>query len=116
MNQILSTENINSKYRKSNGSKDIKSIIKFFAIMLMIFGIFLIASSSYALYKGINGNNNEEQQQSTSQPEIEVENKDEKQLILTKTQETGSINNLLLVIIIIGFTSILTILTLFITK
>ena len=69
MNQILSTENISNK--------DIKTVIKFFAIILIIFGIFITASSSYALYK-----NNEKKEVPTTKPEIVLENKNEDQLIL----------------------------------
>ena len=47
MNQILSTENINDKSNKQKGGpKSIKSIVKFFAIILIIFGLFLITNSS----------------------------------------------------------------------
>ena len=83
MNQILSTEDINNKYKKGRtNSKDVNKTIKFFAIVLIIFGVFLIASSSYALYKG--GNNSDTKNNSNgAKPEIDVEVKDDKQLILT---------------------------------
>lgn len=78
MNQILSTENISNKGKYNKGSqKDIKTVIKFFAIILIIFGIFITASSSYALYK-----NNEKKEVPTTKPEIVLENKNEDQLIL----------------------------------
>ena len=78
MNQILSTENISNKGKYNKGSqKDIKTVIKFFAIILIIFGIFITASSSYALYK-----NNEKKEFPTTKPEIVLENKNEDQLIL----------------------------------
>ncbi len=78
MNQILSTENISNKGKYNKGSqKDIKTVIKFFAIVLIIFGIFITASGSYALYK-----NNEKKEVPTTKPEIVLENKNEDQLIL----------------------------------
>ena len=68
MNQILSTENISNKGKYNKGSqKDIKTVIKFFAIILIIFGI----------YK-----NNEKKEVPTTKPEIVLENKNEDQLIL----------------------------------
>ena len=48
MNQILYVcEN------KGNGPKAIKSIVKFFAIVIIVFGIILIGKGSYAIYKNI---------------------------------------------------------------
>lgn len=48
MNQILYVgEN------KGNGQIAIKSIVKFFAIVIIVFGIFLIGKGSYAIYKNI---------------------------------------------------------------
>lgn len=86
MNQILSTEDLNNKYKGTKGnSKDIRTIVKFFAIILILFGIFLIASSSYALYKG--GNSSNVGGQDIKKPEIEVQAKGEKQLILTIMHE-----------------------------
>lgn len=86
MNQILSTEDLNNKYKGTKGnSKDIRTIVKFFAIILILFGIFLIASSSYALYKG--GNSSNVGGQNIKKPEIEVQAKGEKQLILTIMHE-----------------------------
>lgn len=48
MNQILYVgEN------KRNGPKAIKSIVKFFAIVIIVFGIILMGKGSYAIYKNI---------------------------------------------------------------
>ncbi len=49
MNQILATE----KTKKSNKQTDIKNIIMFFAISLIIFGIVLSGEGTYAIYKSI---------------------------------------------------------------
>ena len=54
MNQILSTEapKSNKKARGRNRAPaDIEKIIKFFAIGMIIFGIFIISSGSYAMYQ-----------------------------------------------------------------
>lgn len=78
MNQILATENIKVKGKTGrSGPSDINTVIKFFAIILIIFGVFMIASSSYALYKGNSG-----QTQTATKPEIQLEDKAENELIL----------------------------------
>ena len=54
MNQILSTEapKNNKKVRGVNRAPaDIEKILKFFAIGMIIFGIFIISSGSYAMYQ-----------------------------------------------------------------
>ena len=51
MNQILMTENKKKKQKKSSGPLEIKGIVRFFAIIIMVFGIVLIGESSYAIYK-----------------------------------------------------------------
>ena len=63
MNQILSVElasndnynnynnNNYNNNKKSSGTADIRSILKFFSICILIFGIILIGNSSYAMYK-----------------------------------------------------------------
>ena len=55
MNQILSVENTTKKkekkIRNSGGPVEIGSILKFFAISLLIFGVFMIGTGSYAMYK-----------------------------------------------------------------
>ena len=55
MNQILYVGD-----NKNNGPVAVKSIIKFFAIVIIIFGIILIGEGTYSMYKGIvanSGNN-----------------------------------------------------------
>ena len=49
MNQILATQN----NKKSNKSSEIKNIIMFFAIIIMIFGLILSGEGCYAIYKNI---------------------------------------------------------------
>lgn len=76
MNQILSVE-IDNKKVKNRGPANIKSILKFFAIGLIIFGIFLVTTGSYAIYKNNGSNKNEK-----SKPQISIENKSENIIIL----------------------------------
>ena len=49
MNQILVTQNT----KKSNKPSEIKSIVMFFAISIMIFGLILSGEGCYAIYKNI---------------------------------------------------------------
>lgn len=60
MNQILMVENRNKKNKKNNrssGPVEINNIIRFFAITIIIFAIFIISHSSYAIYRDSKGNN-----------------------------------------------------------
>ena len=55
MNQILYVGD-----NKNNGPVAVKSVIKFFAIVIIIFGIILVGEGTYSMYKGIvanSGNN-----------------------------------------------------------
>ena len=54
MNQILSVEQPVKKKRKTknSGPIEIEKIVRFFAIAMIIFGIVIISSASYAMYKG----------------------------------------------------------------
>lgn len=79
MNQILSTENYKSKSKNNRGGQaDVYSIVKFFAIILILFGIFIIANSSYALFK----NNSDNDDGPITKPEIQLENKSDREIIL----------------------------------
>ena len=61
MNQILMTENKKkNKSRKSKSSLapiEIKNIVRFFAIVIIIFSLCIIGHSSYAIYREEKGNN-----------------------------------------------------------
>lgn len=70
MNQILSTEapKSNKKSRNKNRAPvEIEKIIKFFAIGMIIFGIFIISSGSYAMYQNSKSTGN------SSKPTIYIE-------------------------------------------
>ncbi len=54
MNQILSLENTKKTKKNSSWSElqvEIHKVIKFFAITIIIFGVFLIGSASYSMYE-----------------------------------------------------------------
>lgn len=62
MNQILMVEEKkkkNKKNRLSSGPIEIKNIVMFFAIVLIIFGVFFIGQGSYAIYRESKGKNKE---------------------------------------------------------
>lgn len=74
MNQILSVDNSNNKKGrvkknkiKSNAPLAISSIVRFFAIALLIFGICIIGSGSYSMYKETT------EEIANSKPEIRLE-------------------------------------------
>ena len=82
MNQILSTsmpmDNKKKKEKKVNTNPvAIKSILKFFAIAMLIFGIFTIGTGAYAVFK-----NQSDQQEQNLEPSISIENKDEETILL----------------------------------
>ena len=59
MNQILTIENKNkrNKSRGSTGPIEIKSIVRFFAIAIIVFALCIISHSSYAIYRESRGHN-----------------------------------------------------------
>lgn len=70
MNQILATEN-NPEKKKTSNSKpaDVKNVVRFFAIALIVFAILLIASGTYAL---IRNKNSQAQNQNASVPTVTI--------------------------------------------
>ena len=82
MNQILSTsmpmDNKKKKEKKVNINPiAISSILKFFAIAMLIFGMFTIGTGAYAVFK-----NQSDQQEQNLEPSISIENKDEETILL----------------------------------
>ena len=61
MNQILAIDNKkkNKKVKRSSTNIEIKNIVMFFAIAIIVFGLFLIGHSSYAIYVDARGNRTE---------------------------------------------------------
>lgn len=81
MNQILSTTNT-SNGKKNRGPAEISTVVKFFVISLIIFGIFMIGTGSYAIYKNMDEKNN-----IPTKPTITQEQKDEKTVVLKVTHD-----------------------------
>ena len=80
MNQILSTGMPNkgrNKSKNSQGTVDIHAVMKFFVIVLLFFGLFIVGTSSYGLYQNMNKG------LTSSIPTITVEKEDETTVLLT---------------------------------
>ena len=80
MNQILSTGMPNkgrNKSKNSQGTVDIHAVMKFFVIVLLFFGLFIVGTSSYGLYQNMN------EGLTSSIPTITVEKEDETTVLLT---------------------------------
>lgn len=89
MNQILLTEeNINNKSKKNinlSNSNDIKKIIIFFSIVILVFGIAIGAVFGYRLLK-----NNKEEDNKVSKLEIELkDSEDSENVIIIADSEVG---------------------------
>lgn len=62
MNQILATStptNKKNKSKRNSGPADIKTVVRVFGITMLVFGIFMIGTGSYAIYKDNEVNNSE---------------------------------------------------------
>lgn len=62
MNQILATSKPTSKKTKTKrngGPANIKTVVRVFAIVMLMFGIFMIGTGSYAIYRDNEANNSE---------------------------------------------------------
>lgn len=72
MNQILATENNREKNKKTSNQTpmDVKSIVRFFAIVILVFGVLLIISAAYSMIK--NKNTQEANNQSNSIPTVNI--------------------------------------------
>lgn len=79
MNQILTVEKKKKepkqKKQNSGGTIETKSIVRFFAIVIMIFGIVLIGGGSYEIYKEAKDSNPE------NQPKVIVSRENDKVII-----------------------------------
>ena len=85
MNQILSVGNspMNEKKIKNNsGPKDINSILKFFSIAILVFGIFMIGTGSYSMYQ-------DSKSSASTKPSIFVEETSDTQLTLKVQHSTN---------------------------
>lgn len=84
MNQILSTSMPMNNNKKNKSAKPIAigSILKFFAIAILVFGVFMIGTGAYAIYK-----NQSYQQEQNLEPTISIENKTDNIILLKITHE-----------------------------
>lgn len=86
MNQILATSKPTAKKTKNrsgSGPADIKTVVRVFAVAMIIFGIFMIGTGSYAIYK-----DNETKTSEITKPVItETLNEDNTEVILTVTHD-----------------------------
>ena len=87
MNQILATSNATTKTKtkknKRTGPADIKTVVRVFAITMLIFGVFMIGTGSYAIYK-----DNEAKNSATTKPVItETLNEDGTAVTLSVTHD-----------------------------
>lgn len=87
LNQILSVDN-NSNNKKgkkaktqSSGPAEISSIVKFFSIAILVFGIFMIGTGSYSMYRDTT------KQASITKPEIRLEQTAGTELTLKVTHD-----------------------------
>lgn len=84
MNQILSTNMPMNNNKKAKSSKPIatSSILKFFGVAILTFGILIIGVGAYAIYK-----NQSYEQEQNLEPTISIENKTDKIIILKVTHK-----------------------------
>ena len=84
MNQILSTSMPMSNKKKSKNGQPIAigSILRFFGIAILVFGVFLIGTGAYAIYK-----NQSYQQEQNLEPTISIENRTDNTIMLKVTHK-----------------------------
>lgn len=84
MNQILSTSMPMENKKKNKGKKQpiaIGNILKFFGIVILVFGVFIIGTGAYSIYR------NQSEQQQNLQPTIAIENKSDTIILLKVTHK-----------------------------
>lgn len=80
MNQILSTNmpmDNKKKQRKDRKPVNISSVLKVFAISIMTFGVLMVGTGTYAIYK-----NQSNQEEKNLEPTISIENKTDTTILL----------------------------------
>lgn len=86
MNQILATSAPSKNKKGKKGSNhqqaDIGSVIRLFSIVLLLFGVFLVGSGSYAMYK-----EGTEKENTPTKPTITIENKSQDTILLKVTSD-----------------------------
>ena len=86
LNQILSVDNTKKEKVKNNnmrtrGPIEIQTILKFFAISILIFGVFMIGSGSYSMYK------ESSKEATNTKPVISAEQTSETEILLKVTHD-----------------------------
>ena len=84
MNQILSVDNFNKEKKTKNRSRgpiEINTILKFFSIAILVFGVFMIGSGSYSVYE------NGKMGKLPTKPTIYVEDTSATEIMLQVTSE-----------------------------
>ena len=81
LNQILSVGNSNRGNNKknrtrNNGPIEVDTILKFFSIAILVFGVFMVGSGSYSMYK------DSAKESVGTKPVIYVEQTTEKEILL----------------------------------
>ena len=93
MNQILSTSvptgGKKQKKRSSSGPADVKTVVRVFSIILLIFGVFMIGSASYGMYK-----NYQEKASIHPNPTITVESMDDDTVVFLKVVSEVNIDEI----------------------
>lgn len=84
MNQILSMNMPNGNKNRNRGTTDTRKVIKIFAIILIIFAIFLVGTGIYSIY--LNGSGQEVE---LVKPTISIENKTDRLLLLKVMGQTA---------------------------
>ena len=82
MNQILATSNNTGKTKRKGGPADIKTVVRVFAIIMIVFGILMIGTGTYAIYK-----ENDSKDEGTTKPVITESLKDEETVLLTVSHD-----------------------------
>ena len=86
MNQILLTDNDNNKkksnkYRNSNNTNDMRKIIMFFGIVILVFGLAIAGVYGYKAY-----NKNKGEEKTISKPQLALEETEEEVKIIAKSE------------------------------
>ena len=81
MNQILSTD-MPMKNKKTKKTVDIANIIKIFAVLMVILGIFIVGIGVYSIVNG-----QLEKQEENIEPTISIENKTDTTILLKVTHK-----------------------------
>ena len=93
MNQILSTSvptgGKKHKRRNSSGPADVKTVLKVFSIILLVFAIFMIGNASYSMYK-----NYQEKSNIQTNPTITVETTDDDTVVFLKVVSEANIDTI----------------------